>query len=91
MFELTEITFVAAPPHERAGGLLGWVAATLDGRLRFDGLTLRRTLSGRLAISFPARRDGAGKQHPIVRPLDGDTRRSLERQILDALASEVAS
>jgi len=61
-------------------GLLGYVSCTV-ANLRIDGLTLRRTRDGRFAISFPCRRDGSGRKHPIVRPLDG----SLERAILSAL------
>ena len=57
----------------------------LDATLRLDGLALRRTADGRLSLSFPARRDTAGKQHPYLRPVDDAARRDIEHQIFTAL------
>ena len=56
-------------------GLLGYVSCTY-GRVRLDGISLRRTRAGRLALSFPARRDADGHNHPIIRPLDDSERRA---------------
>lgn len=66
-------------------GLLGWIALTLNGCVRLDGLTLRRTLKDRLALSFPARMGRSGSKHPLVRPLDDETRVEIERQVFEAL------
>jgi hypothetical protein len=63
-----------------ANGLLGYVSCTVAG-LHLDGLTLRRTRGGRLAVSFPCRRDRRGRRHPIVRPRG----KALEAAILAAL------
>ena len=82
---ITDIRFSSAPPELERTGLCGWIALTLDGRIRVDGLTLRRTATGRLTLSFPARRDDAGRQHPYVRPLDDEARRDVEEQVLHAL------
>jgi hypothetical protein len=82
---ITDVDFTSAPPEEGRTGLLGYVAATINGRLRIDGITLRRTADGRLAIAFPARRDAAGRQHPYVRPVDDAARREIELQIFAAL------
>src|SRR5262245_23693969 len=71
--------------HSRPPGGEGWVSATMNGSLRFDGISVRRTADGRLALSFPARRDTTGKQHPYLRPLDDATRRDIEHQIFAAL------
>ena len=91
MFDVSEVVMTQASRAERETGLMAWVAVTLDQRLRLDGLTLRRTRDGRLVISFPARRDRFGGQHPYVRPLNDATRRQLEEQILRALPDARAS
>jgi DNA-binding cell septation regulator SpoVG len=82
---LSDVCFSAASPVERARGLVGYVSATVNGSLSLDGLTLRRTRAGRLALSFPARRDSKGDLHPVVRPLTDAVRREVERQIFEAL------
>ena len=83
---ISDVSFAAATPSDRETGLLGFVAATLNGRLRIDGLTLRRALTGRIYVGFPNRHDAAGRTLLMIRPLDTETQRSLERQILEALA-----
>ena len=74
------VTAVRLVPARRTNGLVGYLSLRVAG-LHLDGLTLRRTRSGRLAVSFPVRRDGSGRRHPIVRP----TGRWLELAILAAL------
>jgi len=74
---VTAVRFVRVRP---ANGLLGFVSCTVAG-LRLDGLTLRQTRGGRLAISYPVRHDRSGRKHPIVRPRGP----ALERAILAAL------
>lgn len=83
---VTDATLVAANPADRKTGLLGFIAVTINGRLRIDGLTLRRSMAGRITVSFPEKRDAAGRPIHLVRPLDADTQRSIERQILEQLA-----
>ena len=85
---IDNVKFSAAGPQETSAGLIGWVALTVNGLLRLDGLALRRTTDGRLVLSFPARRDGAGRQHFYVRPLDDVARRDIERQVFQALGLE---
>lgn len=82
---LSHVEFTAANEADVAAGLLGWVRVTVNDRLRLDGITLRKTASGRAALSFPARRDGSGCQRPYVRPLDDRARRDFESQIFRAL------
>ncbi len=74
---ITSVRLVRTRP---TNGLLGYLSLTVAG-LHLDGLTLHRTRSGRFAVSFPCRRDGSGRKHPIVRP----TGPALERAILAAL------
>jgi len=74
------VTALRLTPACRSNGLVGYLSLRVAG-LRLDGLTLRRTRAGRLAVSFPCRRDSRGRRHPILRP----TGRSLEAAILAAL------
>lgn len=86
--KITDITFKAGDALAERAGLLGWISATIDNRLRLDGLTLRRTTSGRLTLSFPAKRDGTGRKHSYVRPIDDRTRLEIEQQVFHALGLE---
>lgn len=87
---VSDVRLTPALARDAQSGLLGFVACVLGGRIKLDGLVLRRTTSGRLSISFPERRDAGGRSHPYIRPLDDQTRRELERQILEAIAGEVS-
>ena len=78
---VTAVQFTPAGDAERQTGLLGWVTCVLGDLLRLDGIAVRRTRVGRLALSFPR---GRGK-HPPVRPSDDEARRAIERQIFDAI------
>lgn len=82
---ITNIHFAAASKPEVETGLLGYVTATFNGALRVDGVALRRTINGRLALSFPARRDSMGNQHPFIAPIDDAARRDIETQVFSAL------
>ena len=82
---ITNLRFTAASRRQHRAGLLGWLSFNLDGTLRLDGVTLRRTMAGRLALSFPERTDSSGQQHPIIRPLDNNARRRLEQAVIAAL------
>lgn len=84
-----DVEFTRAPHSLNVTGLLGWVRCTIGGVLQLDGIALRRTATGRLRLSFPERVDGAGRNHPIVRPMTEELRREIERQILDVLGSGV--
>jgi hypothetical protein len=88
---VSEIRFAVASRADMATGLLGWVSCTLNGLLRIDGLSLRRTLAGTFTISFPTRTDRAGARHAYIRPLSNDARRDLEGQILTALAAALSA
>ena len=80
-----EVRLTGASRRERASGLLGFVTFRLNRCLRIDGASLRRTATGRVALSFPERRDRFGFAHPVVRPLDDRTRSEIEAQIFAAL------
>jgi DNA-binding cell septation regulator SpoVG len=85
---LTDVRLVHASPAEVNRGLIGWASCVLNDALRVDGITVRRTLLGNLAVSFPTRKDGWGQKHPILKPLNNLVRRDLQHQILRALGLE---
>jgi DNA-binding cell septation regulator SpoVG len=87
--ELRVRSFVRASEDDVRAGLLGYVSASY-GTLLLDGITVRRTGDGRVVLSFPARTDGAGRRHPIVRPIDEEARQQIEREILKALGPRLA-
>ncbi len=75
---LSDVRFVRGTERDAEQGLLGYVQVTVNGSLRLDGLTLRKTRAGQLEISFPRRRGS-------FRPLDDSAHRAMEGQILAAL------
>jgi len=86
---ISSVSFFSASAELQSTGLLGWIRCELDHCLVLDGIALRRTRGGHLALSWPARRDGAGRDHHVVRPLHDHARHLLERQILGQLGSDV--
>ena len=83
--KVTRARLASATPQLRESGLLGFVECDLNDCIRIEGIALRRTLDGRRTLSFPMRKDGAGREVSFVRPLDDATRRSLEEQIYSML------
>ena len=82
---VSEVRFTASHGDDADYGLLGWIACVVDGSLALDGLALRRTMDGRLTLSFPARRDRSGRRHHYVRPSSDAARREIEEQVFAAL------
>tara|TARA_R110002096_G_scaffold70812_1_gene169536 strand:- start:1 stop:279 length:279 start_codon:yes stop_codon:yes gene_type:complete len=76
-------TWVRGSDKDVRSGLLGFVSV-FYGDLVLDGITVRRTADGRLTLSFPQRRDGRGRSHPLFRPVDDDARLRIEKAIFDA-------
>jgi hypothetical protein len=68
---------LASEEHERTG-LVGW-ASGLVGIFRVDGLAVRLTRAGALAVSWPARRG-----HPTVIPVDPELFRQVEAAVITA-------
>ena len=82
-------TWVRGSDKDIRGGLLGFVSV-FYGDLVLDGITVRRTADGRLTLSFPQRRDGRGRSHPLFRPVDDAARLRLEKAIFDAATEPAA-
>ena len=87
--QIDNVVFTPSRAKDRPSGLLGFVEFVLNGALRLDSITLRRTRDGRLALSYPSRRDRNDVEHFIVAPLGDDARREVERQVFAALVLEV--
>lgn len=84
MPDVTNVHLTPASPLDQATGLLAFASFRL-GRLQVDGITVRRTRAGNLILSFPARRDRSGREHPYIRPLDDAARQQIETQVFKAL------
>ena len=83
--KISDVTFSSGSFEDLRRGLLGFISCTVNGSIRLDGITLRRTRNRRLALSFPAHRDAHGRDHPFIRPLDSASREAIEEQVLLAL------
>jgi DNA-binding cell septation regulator SpoVG len=82
-------SWVPASAEDVVSGLLGFVSVEF-GHLVIDGIVVRRTADGRFVLSFPMRKDRAGRKHAIVRPIDDDARQAMERQIIKALGANLS-
>lgn len=77
-------SWIRGSEADLASGLVGYLSLFV-GNLVVDGVTLRRTRSGRLALSFPIRTRSSGERHSLVRPVDDEARRAIERMIFAEL------
>ena len=88
---ISEVRFSSADPKELQSGLLGFLSLVINRKLKLDGITLRQTRGGKLALSFPARRDRDGRQHSYVQPLDHAIRTEIEQQVFAKLPATVVA
>ena len=86
---VTNLEFAPARREDLERGMLGWLAFDIDGSWHVDGVALRRTRGGRLALSFPSRPDRHGFKHAPLRPTCDRARRAIERAVLAELGLEV--
>jgi hypothetical protein len=68
---------------------LAYVSFRISNALLVDGVTVRRTRDNRITLSWPTRSDGAGRRHPLLRPLDDLSRQRLEAQIIKAIGNNL--
>jgi len=87
---LRDLRFTPAPRQVARRGLLGWVQGRLGGVI-LDGIAVRRTARGHLTIAFPTRRDGRGREHAVMQPVNRAAREAIRRQVLRAAGMEEAS
>lgn len=83
-------SWVRGTADDERSGLIGFLSI-FYGDVVIDGVTVRRTAAGKLALSFPERRDRKGRAHPVVRPVDDQARRRIEAVVFGeaTLAAEV--
>jgi DNA-binding cell septation regulator SpoVG len=82
---MTSISITPASERDADTGLLAFIALELDGLVRVDGVALRLTEDGRLALSFPTRTSRRGTKHALLRPVNSAARAAIERTIFGAL------
>ena len=91
LIRVHDVQFTSASSADADTGLLGWVRFILNGIVRIDGVAVRRTLRGRMALAFPAKRDRAGRRRKFVRPINAEVGREIETQVLSKLGLEERS
>jgi len=89
MTRISVLSFRPAKPLDRATGLIGYVELEVAD-LRLDGVTVRRTVDGRYALSYPVRRDRSGTEHSLVAPVTAQVGREIELEVLAALRAKGA-
>jgi hypothetical protein len=82
---LTAIAITPASERDADTGLLAYLDLEINRLVRIDGVALRLTLAGALALSFPSRTSRRGARHALVRPTDRAARHAIERAIFAAL------
>jgi DNA-binding cell septation regulator SpoVG len=63
----------------------GWCTFVLDDQFKVEGIAVRKTTLGRLALSFPFRQDSFGRRWRYLHPITDQARRSVENQVLALL------
>lgn len=81
---IADVRLTPGSDADAARGLLAYVQLRY-GPLHLDGITLRRTRSGSLTLSWPSRRDRTGAQHALVRPITDAAREELEEAVFEEL------
>ena len=81
-----DIRFSAASRSESRSGLLAYARVEV-GPFRLDGICVRRTRGGRLAVVYPSRPGADGRKHTLFLPTDRSVREAMERMIIAAYRS----
>ncbi len=82
---VTDLKFTVADAAHQATGILGWIRVTLAGAVVVDGITLRRSLDGILAITWPRKANG----RPVASPASTEARKRIENAILEAVVKQL--
>lgn len=73
-------TWTRGSADDERSGLLGWLSIHY-GDLVVDGVAVRRTAAGRMALSFPERVSKKGQRHSIVAPINAEAREAIETEV----------
>jgi hypothetical protein len=84
---VSHVGFSPAAPADVQRGLVGYVSVVVLGVLRTE-CTLRRTTRGRLALSFPVRRDSMGRPHSKIAAASATAHAAIEAAVLQALEAQ---
>jgi DNA-binding cell septation regulator SpoVG len=76
-------TWTRASDADIRTGLMGYLSLVC-GPWILDGITVRRTADGRMTLSYPERRDGQGRRHPLIRPINDAARQAIEKMVFGA-------
>lgn len=79
--KVLQVHLTAASPHDRSSGLLAFLTVEVAGGIALDGITLRKTVAGRMTLAFPVRTDQSGRRHPTIRPLNNEARQTFEKEV----------
>ena len=82
LLHVRSISITPSPAADQQRGLLAYASVAL-GPYKIDGITVRRTRAGKLAISYPTRTAGDGTAHAYFLP-DPAAREAFEKEILNA-------
>ncbi len=86
--EVSIRTWTRGSAEDEQRGLIGYLSLAY-GDLILDSVVARRTADGRMTLSWPERRDGQGRRHPIVKPASDEARLRIEKAIFGAAVAEV--
>lgn len=86
---VTDVHLTPADAVHVRTGLLAFLSFRYHD-LVLDGVALRMTAGGRRTLSFPVRRDGRGREHALVRPVDQAARDAIEAEVFAAVGVEGA-
>ena len=73
-------TWVRGTADDERAGLMGWLSI-FYGDVVIDGIAVRRTAAGRMALGFPERVSKRGERHSIVFPINAEARREIEAEV----------
>lgn len=81
---VTGIRVARASRALESTGLVLFASCIICGVVRLDGITVRRTATGGLVVTYPARKSRAGRQHAVARLVDAEVRAELEARLIAA-------
>ncbi len=78
---ISDIQITAASPADRNMGLLAF-ASCVYGEVEIDGIAIRKTVDGRIIVTFPARPWNGCRRKYFITPRSVPVRRQFEEAIL---------
>lgn len=79
---IVQVRCIAVTESLRRTGVRCFARVVIENTISIDGLTVRRTERGEYLVTWPSRRDSAGRHHAIVTIFDERTRGDVEHAVL---------